>query len=287
MPLDNRHLTIEADQTPRRPQGGRLLRHLQGAAQDAGLALTGWRVWTTLAWNDIAQRYRRSMIGPLWITLSTAIFVGALGWLYAGLMHIAVHDYLPFIAVGYVMWLLISSFMLESGQSFVASEGYLKQVNMSKIGVVLRMVMRNFIIFLHNAIVIVAVMLIMRRPPGPQSWLILPSLVLILWFGVAMAVPLGMICTRFRDLNQMIVSLISVIFFITPIFWDPRTASRALVTVGKLNPFSAFLATFRDPLLGLPVHSQDWLIALGCCVAMSLFATVFFARFRSRIMYWL
>ena len=263
------------------------VRKFLAAGQDAGLAISGWRIWTTMAWNDIAQRYRRSVIGPFWLTLSTAIFVGALGWLYAGLMHQAIRNYLPFVATGYVIWQLVSSFITEAGQCFASSEGYLKQVNISKIGIVARMVLRNFIIFLHNAVVIVAVMLLLHLPPGPDAWLVIPSLVLILWFGLAIALPLGMICTRFRDLNQMVASLVSVLFFITPIFWNPKTASRALIEVGKINPISSFIATFRDPLLGLPINPADWMMAVGYAIGMSLFAMLFFMRFRSRIMYWL
>jgi ABC-type polysaccharide/polyol phosphate export permease len=268
------------------PAPSPLTLNLRGAWLDAKMAASGWRIWTTLAWNDITQRYRRSMLGPFWLTLSTAIFVAALGGLYAGLMHMEVKNYLPFIAVGYVLWGLQSSFLGDAGNCFPAAEGFLKQVNISKIGVVLRMILRNFIIFLHNAVVIVAVMVIFQLAPGPYVWLIIPSLLLNLWFGLAVALPLGMICTRFRDLSQMVASLISVLFFLTPIFWNPATASKGLVTVSEINPFSSFIAIFRDPLLGYPIHAHDWIVALLCSLGMSIFAAMFFVRFRSRIMYW-
>ena len=254
---------------------------------DAALAIGGWRVWATMAGNDIAQRYRRSVIGPFWITISTAIFVGALGWLYAGLMHQSIHDYLPFVAVGYVVWGLLSAFLLEAGQCFVAADGYLKQVNLSKIGIVLRMLLRNFIIFLHNTVVIVAVMLLFHVVPGRNAGLAALGLLLDLWFGLALALPLAMVCTRFRDLNQMIGSLVSVLFFITPVFWNPHTASKALVMVGMWNPFSALIAVVRDPLLGTPIALRDWQMAAGCDLGASLIAMLLFVRFRARIMYWL
>jgi len=278
---------MSATELPAVQSRSRFNRNLRGAWLDAEMAVVGWRIWTTLAWNDITQRYRRSMLGPFWLTLSTAIFVGALGFLYAGLMHMEIRNYLPFVAVGYVVWGLASSFLGDAGQCFPSAEGYLRQVNISKIGIVLRMVARNFIIFLHNAAVIVVVMLIFRVVPGRHCWLIIPALVLNLWFGVAISLPLGMICTRFRDLNQMIASLISVLFFVTPVFWNPATASKALAAVSRINPFSAFIATFRDPLLGYPIHAHDWIVALACSIVMTIFAIMFFVRFRSRIMYWI
>jgi ABC-type polysaccharide/polyol phosphate export permease len=37
-------------------------------------------IWNMLAWQDIKQRYRRSVIGPFWLTISTAIMVFSLGF---------------------------------------------------------------------------------------------------------------------------------------------------------------------------------------------------------------
>lgn len=276
----------EAKVTVSSPMPG-LRRNFALAGQDAILAVTGWRIWTTLAWNDIAQRYRRSIIGPFWLTLSTAIFVGALGFLYAGLLHQNINTYLPYLATGYVLWMMLSSFLVEAAQCFIASEGYLKQMRMSKIGVVLRMVLRNFIIFLHNMLVIVVVMLIFRIVPGPFFLLVLPGLMLNLWFGTALALLLGIVCTRFRDLTQIIISLITVLFFCTPIFWNPKTSAPGLALVSSLNPFAAFIAIFRDPLLGLPIDAYDWWVASGCTLGMTVIAAAFFVRFRSRILYWL
>ena len=45
------------------------------------------RIWGTLGWHDIKQRYRRSVLGPFWFTLSTAIMVGVLGALYSSILN--------------------------------------------------------------------------------------------------------------------------------------------------------------------------------------------------------
>src|ERR1700733_5388846 len=77
--------------------------------------LTLWRLWGRLGWNDILQRYRRSMLGPLWLTASMAIMVVALGILYAELFRTPIHDFLPFLCVGLLIWNLMSSFLTEGG----------------------------------------------------------------------------------------------------------------------------------------------------------------------------
>jgi len=67
---------------------------LKAARQQSNMALTigdirdgmlGTSVWFHLAWQDIKQRYRRSLIGPFWMTISTGVTVAAMGPLYGKL----------------------------------------------------------------------------------------------------------------------------------------------------------------------------------------------------------
>src|SRR5690349_6821260 len=87
-----------------------------------------WRLWGRLGWNDILQRYRRSLLGPFWLTASMAIMVVALGVLYAEIFKIPVDKLMPYLSVGLVIWTLISSFLTEAGTLFTSSESYIKQI---------------------------------------------------------------------------------------------------------------------------------------------------------------
>src|SRR6478736_2654322 len=87
-----------------------------------------WPLWGRLGWNDILQRYRRSLLGPFWLTASMAIMVVTLGVLYAELFDTPIHDFLPFLCVGLLVWNLISSFLTEGGALFTGVESYIKQI---------------------------------------------------------------------------------------------------------------------------------------------------------------
>ncbi|MCW2678408.1 MAG: type transporter, partial [Modestobacter sp.] len=44
--------------------------------------IDGWRqreLWGHLGWQDIRQRYRRSVLGPIWISITMAVTAIALG----------------------------------------------------------------------------------------------------------------------------------------------------------------------------------------------------------------
>ena len=89
------------------------------SAAEAGLAdirqgLAAWRMWGMLAWNDVRRRYRRSGLGQFWLTLSMAATIGGLGFVYANLFRVHVSTYLPYIAVTFVIWGIISNVVMES-----------------------------------------------------------------------------------------------------------------------------------------------------------------------------
>src|SRR5205807_9542196 len=92
--------------------------------------LESWRLWMRLGWNDILQKYRRSVLGPLWLTMSMAVMVVALGIVYAELFKVPISDFLPFVCVGMLLWNFMSSFLSEAGTLFVGSEAYIKQVKL-------------------------------------------------------------------------------------------------------------------------------------------------------------
>ena len=66
-----------------------------------------------MGWYDVRQHYRRSVLGPFWLTLSMGIMVGALGFLYGGLFGHSMQDYLPYLALGLIFWGFMASFMTE------------------------------------------------------------------------------------------------------------------------------------------------------------------------------
>ena len=94
-----------------------------------------WPLWLTLAWNDIAMRYRRSTLGPLWMTLSTGILVVSLGLLYSRIFQTDIATYLPYLALGFIVWGFLSTTINESCQAFSESERIIKQIKDSVFGV--------------------------------------------------------------------------------------------------------------------------------------------------------
>src|SRR5215213_1303597 len=90
----------------------------------------GWKqrqLWGHLAWQDIRQRYRRSVLGPIWITISMAVTAVALGVLYVGLVQDDLSLQLPYILVGFRVWAFIAGCISEGSHVLMPLEGLAEQ----------------------------------------------------------------------------------------------------------------------------------------------------------------
>lgn len=263
-----------------------LYRYLTAAVTDVFSSFKLREVWLMLGWSEIKQRYRRSTLGPFWITLSTAITIAVMGPLYGRLFGQQESGYVAFLAIGMVMWSFISSLITETSTGFIAAEGYIKEFNLPLSVYIFRVVWRNFNIFLHNAVVMLLVVVINGRI-SPWAIIEVPLAILFLLFnGIWIGLLLGVVCTRYRDIQQILNNFLQIMFFVTPILWPPHMLG-VKVWMLNYNPLYFFIESVRAPMLGNPVPNEIWMGLLITSFVVFLLAAAIFGRFRNRIAYWL
>jgi len=262
--------------------------HLARAGNDLADGFRSWRIWWTLGANDIRQRYRRSRLGQFWITLTMAVFVLTIGVVYSTLFSIALAEYIPHLAVNLIVWNLMTGIVGEAPDVFVSSKGYIQQENIAKTVFVLRSLVRNVLAFLHNAVLIPIVLVALGYLPAPGSILLsLLGLALFLLNGLFLSLIIGVVGTRFRDTTQIVVNLMQVAFFISPIMWRPRQIAEDMSWIVDLNPFANHLVLISEPLFGRVPDAYHYLFVVGLTLVLGTVALLIFARFRARIVYWL
>jgi lipopolysaccharide transport system permease protein len=276
-------LSVEprASASGRRPGSTPLAKALQDIAEGAAL----WPLWGLLGWNDILQRYRRSLLGPLWLTASMAIMVVALGVVYAQIFRIAIDDFMPFLCVGLLVWNFISTILSEAGTLFTGSESYIKQIRLPYSVYVFRFLWSKIIIFGHNFVIYFGILIYFRIWPGAPALLALPAFLALVFNGALVAMYLGIVSARFRDVPQIVLSITQIVLFITPIMWKPELLGKSRVLM-LFNPFYHLIEVVRAPLLG-ELPSLENVVGVAVITAINLvIAGAFFARFRSRIAFW-
>lgn len=246
-------------------------------------------IWILMAWQDIQFKYRRSTLGPFWITLSMAIMVYTMGFLYSYLWHLPTHEYFTYLATGMIAWSLISIILVEATDTYLISVGLIRQIKMPYFLYIHRMVSRNFIIFAHNILIMIPVYaLYANQFPVSWAYFLLPIHLLVLYLNaVLFSNVISMVCARYRDLGQIIKSFIQILFFMTPIMWKMTALPEHIQNWMQLNPFYHYVELIRCPLLGVYPSLVNYLMIGVFTTFGILFNQLVFVRYRSRIIYWL
>ena len=266
---------------------GRTGSQLSLAVQDLVGGVRSAHLWAMLGWQDIKQRYRRSLLGPLWLTVSTGIMTLALGAVYAAIFKMPLEQYFPYLAVGLVMWGLLSAFATDGCQTFIANEALIKQLRLPFFVYVLRMVWRNLLIFAHNFVIVVLVVAYFRIAPSPgQILAFVAGLALTAANAVWLGMVLGCLCARFRDIPLIVNSLVQLLFFLTPVIWH-RDLMPGRQRVIDWNPVYHFIEVVRAPLLAQWPAASSWAAVVLVTIGGWALAAVLVTRLRRRIPYWL
>lgn len=245
-----------------------------------------WPVWMVMGWDDIRQRYRRSVLGPFWITLSMGVFIFVLGLIYSRLFNTPLENYMPFLTVGYIVWGFISATTNEATNAFHESSKFIKQIKLPYSIYVMRVVCRNFIVFLHTIVIYIPVCIYFRVEPTPMTLLALPGLLLVIVNQVWLTLVIGIFSTRFRDITPIVQTVTQLMMFMTPIMWMVGSNER-LRLVAEANPAYHLIELVRAPALGTAPEPLSWLVAIGMAVVGWALASALLVRTARRIVYWL
>jgi len=256
-------------------------------AEELLAGFAAWRLWMILGWDDIRQRYRRSVLGPFWITLSMGMFILLLGVIYSRLFHTDLATYLPYLSVGYIVWGFMSQVTNESCMAFQEGARIIKQIKLPFSIHILRIVWRNIIVFLHTIVIYIPVAIIFKVEPTLAIFFVIPALFLVLINVTWVALVLAILTTRFRDILPIVGTGIQIAMFATPIMWQLSSLSGRSTLIAELNPLYHLLEIVRAPILGTAPEWQSWLVAVVLAVVGTIGATALLVSKSKRIVFWL
>ena len=245
-------------------------------------------LWLHLGWQDIKQKYRRSVLGPFWITIATGVTAIAMAACTPSCSTWSFPEHLPYVTLGLIIWNMINAAILEGSDVFIANEGLIKQlptplsVHVST-GVAADDPLRTQ----HRHL---------RRDrdhlPKPWSWAdltVFPALLLIVLNCVWVSICFGILATRYRDIGPLLFSLVQLLFFMTPIIWNDNTlrsqGAGQWSKIIELNPLLHYLDILRAPLLGAEQEMRHWIVVIVLTVIGWLFAALAMRQYRARVLY--
>ncbi len=243
--------------------------------------------WLFMGRNDIRYKYKRSMLGPFWLTLTNAVYIGMLAFIFGALFRTDDPMYVPWVASGVVLWNFVTAVINESATVYYDKKGFLLQSDHFKAPqLIYWTIWRNVLVLLHQLPIIFVVLFLFHQMPTFMSllWLIVG---LALFFAILLPLALifALLTTRLRDLEPLITVGFTALFFLTPIMWLPEMLGDK-AWIAHLNPFAYLLELVRNPMLGLPIASITFQVSIGFAVINWALTIVLYRRFKDRLVYW-
>jgi lipopolysaccharide transport system permease protein len=185
-----------------------------------------------------------------------------------------------------VLWGFLSTLIADGCVCFTGSEPMILSTRMPLSVHALRVLVRGLLILAHNIVVIVVVDVWFAVWPGIVLPMAIPGVLLWMVDALAVALFLGAVGARYRDIPPIVASIVQIAFFVTPVIWKPEQLG-VHAWVLPYNPFFALLEIVRAPMLGYLPSLQTWLMAL--VYSLILFGATWwlFTRSRGRVAFWL
>lgn len=244
-----------------------------------------WRIWVTLGNQDILQRFRNSILGPIWMVANLGVLVFASGYLYSELLKQDPTSLIPFITVSLVIMSFIWPTLTEAAHSFASAGSIIHQVRMPLSVLVLRTIYRNIVVSAYNLLVIVVVFTLYKTWPLIKPLEALLGLALLIG-NLSWVVTLVAIAgARFGDMIQLITSALNFISILTPIYWKPSLISKYQIVL-DVNPFYHLFQVFREPLLGETPSILNYAITGGGMVVGWVITAIVFNITYKKIVFW-
>lgn len=254
---------------------------------DVTHTLSSWRIWMSMGWQDVRLRYKRTRLGPFWITMTTCIFIGSIGFIFGNLLNSERANYLPHLAAGYITWTFISAMLNESTDVFNHSQRYILQMNLPYTLYVMRMVFKNSATLLHNLLPVVLIGVWFGYEYNPLHILLLIlGFIILALCGLFYGTIFACIGARFRDIKPGIQSLVRICFFLTPIMWTRDRFPEKYHFVVDYNPFYHLIELLRRPLLASSFTWINLAVSASIMCVGGLLMLFVLRRTRHRIAFW-
>lgn len=245
--------------------------------------------WAYSSWLDIVTKYRRTRLGLIWIVVPVAAFVGAIGSVYSTIMGHDPSFYIPYLAVGYVVWRFVVQCTNESASILRSHKSFIMDGRTRLTDFILRSVAKAFFYFVCTVMVVVASLAWSPEMHWPRVMtlvLTFPIVVLnMAWWSTCVA----LIGSRHPDTSEMINTALRFGMLLTPILWvgdrfEPGTAFWWAVHV---NPAYHLINFVRGPILGEGFGSITVVYLAAMTLVGWLLAAILYRRYARFVPLWI
>ncbi len=236
-------------------------------------------------WDDVRMQYKRTFLGPIWLTFSTCAWIFAMALVMASLFGQSIGDFLPRTAAGMFVWTFFSLSILDGANVFVNAAPLINSTRLPLLFHPLRAMVRYIILYGHYLAVCLLLMIALGHPPGLLALLAIPALLIHVGTSLGIVLMMGLINTRYRDILPIAGVMCQLMPLMTPIAWQ-RDMLKKYTWIADANPFYHLIEIVRAPLMGEVPATLSYLVAGGTMLVTLTLGLLIYRRVRYHVIFW-
>lgn len=228
---------------------------MQDASATTGFFGGAWRsvvdIWhrrellTLLVRRELKARYKDSSLGVVWSLIRPLVQLLIYYFAIGQVLGVArsIPSFAIFVFIGLTVWTLFTEIVNNGTTSIVGNSGLIKKVYLPREIFPLAAVGGALFNLMPQLVILVVAMVILGEfPLTLQALWAIPSLLLVIVFGAAVAMLLSAVNVYFRDIQHLVEVALVVLFWASPIVYSYSfvatlaEAHPALLEVYLANP---------------------------------------------------
>lgn len=221
---------------------------------------------------NLKARYRKTALGLVWVVINPILLYSVQAIVFKIFLKLEVPNYSIFLLGGLLPWIFINSCWDATTPALINSANILKNYNISPLVVIGASILDNFINFAIAFTLLLSVTLLFTDALTLKV-LLLPLSVLILFLFVVFSTAiLSVLHVFYRDVRFVTNFMMSILYFITPIFYPASFIPEAFRWIINFNPLYLIISSFRSCLYQDEVKTiiKYQLISIGFIILLAV-----------------
>jgi len=222
--------------------------------------------------RDFVSRYRKSILGVLWSMLNPLLTMLVISFVFSYLFRRQISNFPVYLLSGQIIFGFYSESTTQAMTSVIGSEGIIKKVYVPKYIFPLSKVLSSLVNLAFSFLAFLLVFII-TRAPFRSTMLLLPIPIIYMFvFSLGVAMLMSSLAVFFRDLRYLYGIFLTLLTYLTPIFYPVDILPEQLTPFIGLNPLYHFVDYFRGlalrgtvPDLWANMVCAGFALAALCC----------------------
>jgi lipopolysaccharide transport system permease protein len=232
-----------------------------------------------ISYLEARSRYEGTVLGILWIPVSTLSFSLLLGFVFRGSSTMTQVDFFLYVICGYVSWNFISDSISGSTGIIQKRFDFAIHNNLSLLGLFAKVLAdRGFEFGLDLLTVFLVFLVLAPWAYGPQMLLLVAFIPILAVTSLAASYIVNLATLFYPDLANILSTAVRLMMFATPVFWVAEERSGLRPLLEAYNPASYYLMMMRQAFGVQPVSAVPWLIGCGITLVVCIVGFIAYRR---------